>query len=84
MPITSIKPKIMGLVLHGGRIQFFLYGTYSAAPADGQDGRQPNPCTALGRSSAASLLLTIGPSMRLISTVEPRRSERKIMPCASH
>src|SRR5262249_36158758 len=30
MPITSIKPKIMGLVLHGGRIQFFLHGTYSA------------------------------------------------------
>src|SRR5262245_29982905 len=30
MPITSIKPKIMGLVLHGGRIQFFLQATYSA------------------------------------------------------
>src|SRR5215813_11184199 len=30
MPIASIKPKIVGLVLHGGRIQFFLQGTYSA------------------------------------------------------
>src|SRR5215831_18026816 len=35
MPITSIKPKIIGLVLlPGGRIQFFLQvflqGTYSA------------------------------------------------------
>src|SRR5262245_54586432 len=30
MPITSIKPKIMGLVLHGGRIQFSLPGTYNA------------------------------------------------------
>src|SRR5215813_6784251 len=50
MPITSIKPKIMGLVLHGGRIQFFLHGTYSAVMADGQDGCQSNPCTALGRA----------------------------------
>src|SRR5215475_1560203 len=30
MAITSIKPKIIGLVLSGGRIQFFLQGTYSA------------------------------------------------------
>jgi hypothetical protein len=30
MPIASIKPKIIGLVLPGGRIQFFLQGTYSA------------------------------------------------------
>src|SRR5215831_1974208 len=31
MPITSIKPKIIGLVLlPGGRIQFSLQGTYSA------------------------------------------------------
>src|SRR5215831_1279320 len=29
------------------------------------------------------LELTIGPSMRLISTIEPRRPERKIMPCES-
>src|SRR5215831_8372392 len=37
-----------------------------------------SPC-----SSAASLLLTIGPLMRLISTIEPSRPERKIMPCES-
>jgi len=30
MPIASIKPKIIGVVLHGGRIQFFLSGTYNA------------------------------------------------------
>jgi hypothetical protein len=30
MPMTSIKPKIIGLVLPGGRIQFFLQGTYNA------------------------------------------------------
>src|SRR5262249_36056307 len=46
MPVQSTKAKIMGLVLHGGRIQFFLHGTYSAVMADGQDGCQPNPCTA--------------------------------------
>src|SRR5262249_59480614 len=45
MPIASIKPKIVGLVLHGGRIQFFLQGTYSAVMGDDQDGCQPNPCT---------------------------------------
>jgi hypothetical protein len=30
MPMASIKPKIIGLVLLGGRIQFFLQGTYNA------------------------------------------------------
>jgi hypothetical protein len=30
MPIASIKPKIIGLVLPGRPIQFFLQGTYSA------------------------------------------------------
>jgi hypothetical protein len=30
MPIASIKPKIIGLVLPDGRIQFFLQGTYNA------------------------------------------------------
>src|SRR5215470_14063768 len=31
MPITSTKPKIIGLVLlSGGRISFFLQGTYNA------------------------------------------------------
>jgi hypothetical protein len=29
MPLASIKPKIIGLT-PGGRIQFFLQGTYSA------------------------------------------------------
>src|SRR5215813_2697036 len=41
MAIASIKPKIIGLVLHGDRIQFFLQGTYSAVMGDGQDGCQP-------------------------------------------
>src|SRR5215813_1937792 len=50
MPITRIKPKIMGLVLHGGRIQFFLHGTYSAVMGDGQDGCQPNPCITSARA----------------------------------
>ena len=30
MPMASIKPKIIGLVRLGGRIQFFLQGTYNA------------------------------------------------------
>src|SRR5215475_14728153 len=36
-PITSIKPKIIGLVLlPGGRIQFFLHGTYSPMMGESQ------------------------------------------------
>src|SRR5262249_10197763 len=46
MPITSIKPKIIGLVLADSRIQFFLHGTYSAVMADGQDDCQSSPCRA--------------------------------------
>jgi len=45
MPITSIKPKIMGLVLHGGRISFFLQGTYNALP--GKASRPSSPYTAV-------------------------------------
>ena len=57
--------------------------TYIAALADGQGClsiqslHSLSPC-----SSAASLLLKIGPRMRLISTIESRRRlARKIIPC---
>jgi hypothetical protein len=46
MPITSIKPKIIGLVLlPGGRISFFLQGTYNALL--GKALRPSSPCTAV-------------------------------------
>src|SRR5215831_15383369 len=46
MPITSTKPKIIGLVLlPGGRISFFLQGTYNALV--GKASRPSSPCTAV-------------------------------------
>src|SRR5262249_10860309 len=34
--LASIRPKIIGLVLPGGRIQFFLQGTYSPMMGESQ------------------------------------------------
>src|SRR5215468_1243204 len=46
MPITSTKPKIIGLVLlPGDRISFFLEGTYNALP--GKASRPSSPYTAV-------------------------------------
>src|SRR5215831_1814307 len=52
MPITSIKPKIIGLVLlPGGRISFFLQGTYNALLGKASRPSSPYPAVLLSLSS---------------------------------
>jgi hypothetical protein len=82
MPMASIKPKIIGLVLLGGRIQFFLPGTYNALV--GKESRLfVNPVFAQLETVLLRFFLAVKDrsSMCLTSTIEPRRAGRKTIPC---
>src|SRR5262249_37599721 len=82
MPIASIRPTIIGLLVRNSRIQFFLRGTYSAGLVERQGRLSIQYLHRLRRCySATSLLLKTGPSIRLTCTIELSRPGRKTIPC---